>query len=60
MGRKTKDDIIETSKRWVGNKNIQFLNDGNIFYACPFNRYHNAISARYFSNLLEKNTPLSK
>ena len=56
-GEQTMDDIHKINTRWLGNDDVSLPSDGNICYACPINKDHNAISTQVFSDLIEKTHP---
>eukprot|EP00957_Ditylum_brightwellii_P043764 3319037-Ditylum_brightwellii.AAC.1 len=51
MGQETEEDIKEINKRWLENKGIELPADGEICYACPYNKDHNAVSTKLVSSL---------
>ena len=57
MGQETKKDIKEINKRWLGNEDIELPADGEICYACPYNKDRNAVSTKIFSSLAKKHIP---
>ena len=59
FGQHTKEDIQKINERWLGNDEVSLPSDGDICYACPYNRDQNAISTSIFSEHVKNTHPNS-